>query len=58
MNRLVARLSEGSSWAAIGSALLIFGVEIPAEIGQAFAQVVGGLALIAGFFMPDKDKGI
>lgn len=52
-NVLVNRLSEGSSWSAIGAALAVFGADIPQEVLAAMAQIIGGIALVVGFFLRD-----
>lgn len=54
MIRLVARLKEPSSYAALAAVLAMVGVNIDAELWQYVVGAVSALAGIAGFFLAEK----
>jgi len=49
MTKILSRLSEASSWAAIGGILVLFGLHIPSELYQHLANVAAAIAFVIGF---------
>jgi len=50
------RFKEASSWAGIAAACVGVGVQIPVPQVQVAAGIVGGLASILAFFIPEAAK--
>ncbi len=56
MSRLLDRLREPSSYAAVAAVLAMIGVNIDAELWQYVVGAASALAGIAGFFLGEKSS--
>ena len=56
MEKLKARLSEPSTWAALAAGVAIVTGHDPEIASDAVVQIVGGIATLAGIFLAEEKK--
>lgn len=54
MNAFVARLAEGSSWAAIAAALVALGVNLDPGLWKSVTLAGTGVAALLGYIIPES----